>query len=135
MCTWDCYRCEYMPTVLASHTQATVTGCLQSEHLWLLYHAGSFNDVFAFFISPVNSTSKPTNIALLPGSNTPVSIGTVNQQSGSNTYYVANHPTGGTLATSINGMTQMLNTSTYNITAGTTYRIKLVIADSKFATL
>lgn len=100
-------------------------------------YTGNYNDVFAFYIWP-NTSSIKTNIAVLPGTSTPVSIGSVNIQKP--TYFVANYPTtiaqGGTgldpkLGTGLNGTTKLMSTSVYTIAAGTTYRIKLVIADSK----
>lgn len=78
----------------------------------------SFNDVFGFFVDGVN-------IALIPGTTTPVSINNVN--SGSNAaYYIDN--TGGAKNTQYDGLTTVLTASVLGLSAGT-HTIKLAIAD------
>eukprot|EP00877_Chromochloris_zofingiensis_P006717 jgi/Chrzof1/2299/Cz11g10050.t1 len=82
------------------------------------------NDVFGFWLS-VGSGSK-TNVALLPGSSTPVGIATINP--GTNTqYYVSN--TQAAYATEMDGLSTLLQTASYAVTAGVTYHVKLGIAD------
>eukprot|EP00879_Flechtneria_rotunda_P029890 GHRR01032354.1.p1 GENE.GHRR01032354.1~~GHRR01032354.1.p1 ORF type:complete len:300 (+),score=55.85 GHRR01032354.1:428-1327(+) len=91
---------------------------------------GSMNDIFAFFMRP--SGGNFTNIALLPSSNsTPVSIASVNIAN--HQYYVANHANGTTanpnLKTELDGLTKLMNTSSYYVTANQLYNVKLGISD------
>ncbi|HEY9872092.1 MAG TPA: choice-of-anchor L domain-containing protein [Candidatus Obscuribacterales bacterium] len=93
-------------------------------------YVNQFNDVFAFFVDG-------QNIALVPGTNTPVSINNVNGGNplGTNPvnsqYYVNNDPSDGTPTNDIqyDGFTRVL-TATAPVTAGTQHRIKLAIADA-----
>jgi gliding motility-associated-like protein len=82
----------------------------------------NFNDAFGFFISGPGITGEQ-NIALLPGTTTPVTINNVNQVFNSQ-YYVVNN--GNTCA--YNAFTTVL-TATANVIPCSTYTIKLMIAD------
>jgi gliding motility-associated-like protein len=83
----------------------------------------AFNDVFGFFISGPNSMGPFTNIALVPGTTTPVSINTVNV--GSNpTYYNTN----GAALHEYDGYTTVM-TATANVTPCQQYTIILAISD------
>ncbi len=95
----------------------------------------SYNDVFAFFISGMNPTGPNyvnKNIALLPGTTTPVSIYNINNGSANSgpcvncQYYVNN--TGGS-SLQANGMTTVL-TAWALVIPCTQYHLKLVIADA-----
>lgn len=89
-----------------------------------------YTDGFAFLLKPVGSTTYQ-NLALVPGTNIPVSVNTIR---GSGTicppsneaYFDAfngfNHPT------TFNGQTKILKAKSV-VTPGTSYHIKLVIAD------
>ncbi|KAF6257103.1 hypothetical protein COO60DRAFT_1461341 [Scenedesmus sp. NREL 46B-D3] len=88
-----------------------------------------FNDVFGFFIHSGGGTH--TNVALLPNSSNPVSINTVNALH--NTYFIDNDFYTSTKATELNGLTTLIKTADYHVTAGTTYHVKLGIADGKDA--
>jgi gliding motility-associated-like protein len=87
-------------------------------------NSSTFNDVFAFFISggPENYTNE--NIALLPGTSTPVSINNVNAVTNS-TYYInnANSPN-----VEYDGLTTTL-TAFADVTICELYQMKLAIAD------
>lgn len=84
----------------------------------------SFNDVFGFFLDG-------QNIALIPGTSTPVSINNVNAQQNSQ-YYNNNSPadlgTPTPFLTQADGFTVLL-TATADITPGT-HHIKLAVADA-----
>ncbi len=95
----------------------------------------SFNNVFGFFVNGVN-------VALIPGTSTPVSINNVN---GGNPYgtgavnpgYFRNNDLddgGGLINTELDGLTVVL-TVTANVNAGETNHIKLAVADAGDAVL
>lgn len=99
------------------------------------YVGSVFNDQFSFFITgPGYST--PTNIALIPGSTTPVAINNVNL--GLNAvHYINNDTLDGLIPADINrfsqfeydGLTRVLTTTSLNLIPGATYHLKLVIQD------
>lgn len=95
-----------------------------------------FSDSFAFLLTNM-TTGVTTNLAVVPGTNTPISVVTIrdflynsNCPSANQQYFGSFN--GGTYAagspTNFNGQTKVMNASAV-LTAGTTYRIKLVIAD------
>ncbi|MCS6917392.1 MAG: choice-of-anchor L domain-containing protein [Chitinophagales bacterium] len=98
-----------------------------------------FNDVFAFFISGPGISGKK-NIALIPGTNNPVAINTVNCLNGS-TYYVCNEPSSSACPPSYQcngpgkGVTVEYDGFTKKLTALAvvqpceTYRLKLAVSD------
>ena len=91
----------------------------------------NYTDGFAFLLKPVSGGSTYQNIAVIPGTSTPVKVNTVR---GSGTICPAineqffdafngtNHPT------NFNGQTKVLKAEA-NVIPGTLYHIKLVIAD------
>ncbi len=90
----------------------------------------SINDVFAFFLNG-------NNVALVPGTNTPVSINNVNLTTNSQ-FYINNALAGGSdptpatpplLDTQLDGLTTVL-TVTAAVNSGVTNHIKLAIADA-----
>ncbi len=89
------------------------------------YVGGVFNDIFAFIISggPENYINR--NIALVPGTNTPVSINNVNQIHNTEWYY--NNDNGQNIQ--FDGMTRTL-TAVAAVTPCETYHIRLAIADA-----
>lgn len=88
------------------------------------YVGSEFNDVFGFF---VGEKVPGNNVALIPGTTTPVSVNSVNNGSNS-TFY--NDNTGGAFAFEYDGFTDVLTASILGLTAGTTYHLTLAIADS-----
>ncbi len=106
------------------------------------YTCSSFNDVFAFFISGANpggSAYNKTNIALIPGTNLPVSINSINSGQPSlgysssdcistsySAYYVDNN-FGPYIA--YNGYTTVLGAA-LAVIPGSIYHFKLAIADA-----
>jgi len=92
------------------------------------YVDSSFNDVFGFFIEDENGDL--INVALIPGTSTPVAINNVNLGSNS-TYYNNNDlDDGSTYPFEYDGFTDAFTASITGLTAGDTYHIKLAIADA-----
>lgn len=83
-----------------------------------------YNDVFGFFISGPGISGQQ-NIALIPGTSTPVAINNVNQGAFPQ-YYRDN--TGGA-STQYDGFTAVLTTAAISVTACQTYHIKIAVAD------
>ncbi len=103
---------------------------------------GSFNDVFGFFLTAPGGA--PVNLALIPGTDLPVSINDVNDGNTTVTppipptnpqFYVNNQvqfsATGPLppVDTELNGLTTVL-TAQATVTPGLTYHIKLAVADA-----
>jgi hypothetical protein len=92
------------------------------------------SDAFAFFISGPGITgtvcNNSKNIALVPGTNTPISIDNINATT--NSQYYINNGTGTTPAANptvqYDGFTKVLTAKT-KVTPCATYHIKMVIAD------
>ena len=89
------------------------------------YVGGVFNDIFTFHISGGPENYQNKNIALISGTNTPVSINNVNQNT--NTQYYYNNDNGEHLQ--FDGMTNTL-IAKENVTPCETYHIRLAIADA-----
>lgn len=89
----------------------------------------TYSDAFAFLIKKANGFDSYKNIALVPGTNTPVSTLTINAASGcpKNTEYFGSF-NGQISPTNFNGQTKILTAKT-DVETGTLYHIKLVIAD------
>lgn len=95
---------------------------------------GGFADVFAFVVSGVTVTHPATNVALIPGTSTPVTALNVNLNVNP-TYYVDNGngmgsgtaPDGPTVQ--YDGFTVVL-TAIDTVTCGQTYHIKMMVADA-----
>jgi hypothetical protein len=92
---------------------------------------GGFNDVFAFIISGPGFngpfSNNGVNIALIPGTVTPVSIDNVND--GVNSQYYVNNGNGGPNGVVFDGYTVTLRAEA-QVQCGETYRIKLALADA-----
>lgn len=90
----------------------------------------SYNDVFGFFISgpnPSGGNYTNQNIALIPGSSTPVTINNVNGNVNAEYYFNNEFPPGATVQ--YDGFTVPL-TATAIVSCGQTYHIKIAIADA-----
>ncbi len=96
-----------------------------------------FNDVFGFFLTD-KATNTKTNIALIPGTDLPVSINNVNDGNplGTNPvnpqFYINNqfiYPPPAPLDTEMNGLTVVF-TAQSPVTPGNSYHIKLAVADA-----
>ncbi len=92
-----------------------------------LFVGSLFNDVFAFWISGPGYSGM-TNIALIPGTNTPVSVNTVNNSGGCTNcqYYVDNLQ--GQTALAFNGHTVPLQ-ATATLIPDSSYHVKMAISD------
>ena len=100
-------------------------------------YVGSFNDVFGFFITGINpgNLSNPYvnyNVALLPGTTTPVSIYNVNNGFNNtgpcvNCQYYVNNSSGTYIV--LDGFTTVLTAETH-VSPCTSYHIKIVIGDA-----
>lgn len=115
------------------------------------YVCGTVNDAFGFFISGPGITGPYTNnaanIAVVPGTNTPVSINTVNlgvagtngtasncalldpNWASYNVYYAGSNPQNNNTSVQYDGWTTVL-TARAAVQCGQTYHIKLAIADA-----
>lgn len=93
---------------------------------------GSFNDIFGFFVTSLESDGygySSKNIALVPGTSTPVSINNINKSTNA-AYFKNNDPS--EMAPPYNiqadGITTVL-TASLPVTRCKNYRMKLVVAD------
>lgn len=96
---------------------------------YMEYANTSFNDAFGFFISgpnPAGGAYVNQNIALLPGSSTPVTINNVNLLNNPAYYFDNENPAGQTIQ--YDGFTIPL-TAIAPVICGQSYHIKLAIAD------
>lgn len=90
---------------------------------------GSFNDVFAYFLTgpnPAGGNYSNVNLALIPGTSTPVTINNVNA-SLNNFYYRSN--TGNAIDCEFDGITKVMY-ALAKVVCGQTYHIKIAIADA-----
>lgn len=103
------------------------------------YVGDIYNDIFGFFITSLEADGygyNNYNLALIPGTNSPVSINTVNKGNSSCgtspsgctncAYYVSNVPSN--VPVEYDGLTTVL-TASCNVTPCKTYRLKIAIAD------
>ena len=91
-----------------------------------------YPDIFGLFYAEVddegNIIGDYQNMAWIPGTSDPVSIGTINQNENTE-YYISNCGDAlGTVPFTMDGLTRVMNVS-QELTLGTTYRIKLAIGD------
>jgi gliding motility-associated-like protein len=93
-----------------------------------------YSDGFAFLLKPVGSSQPYQNLAVLPNTNTPVLVTTVHPQIGSSCAAINEQYFGGFndsgYPINFNGQTVVL-TAQATVIPGTTYHIKLVIADEE----
>lgn len=95
----------------------------------------SINDAFGFFLSGPGImgpfTNNATNIALVPGTTTPITINNVNSASNA-AYYVDNVPNTGAQSIQFDGYTTVM-TAISAVQCGQTHHIKIAIADASDA--
>ena len=107
------------------------------------YVGSNYNDVFGYFITS-DITAPHTgyqNFAMVPGTSNPVSINYINNGSlGANNsgaatdltqsaQFISNNVGSATVTVEYDGMTKKLRASAKNLTPGTTYHVKLALAD------
>jgi|GEM_PF-4599133 len=86
---------------------------------------GSFADAFGFLVRDLTAGETTfRNIALIPGTTTPVSVGNIGPSTNSAFY----RPNSGSINTVYNGLTTVLTAET-DLVVGHTYQFKLVLAD------
>ncbi|KAF6250697.1 hypothetical protein COO60DRAFT_1629462 [Scenedesmus sp. NREL 46B-D3] len=123
-------------------TQAQGTGASSDPDMQALSTAAGYSQalydqvLLMFDVTP--TVSGPLAFQYVFGSEeypdfapSPVSINTVNALH--NTYFIDNDFSTSTKATELNGLTTLIKTADYHVTAGTTYHVKLGIADGKDA--
>lgn len=93
---------------------------------YMEWAGSSFNDVFGFFISGPGITGKP-NIALIPGTSTPVTINNVNLITNLSYYFDNENPIGVTVQ--YDGFTTVLEAEVTVIPCEM-YHIKIAVADA-----
>lgn len=101
--------------------------CFASEE-YLEYVGGTVNDVFGFFLSGPNPSGPNYvnhNIALIPGTTTPVSINTLNDVANL-TYFRDNN--GNIINVEFDGLTKVMY-ALEKVVCGQTYHIKIAIGD------
>lgn len=99
-------------------------------------YVNSINDAFAFILTGVTTPLAATNIALIPGTTTPITINSVNN---GNSFGVSTGPCmncsfyrdniGGLINCVYDGLTTVL-TAKHKVICGETYHIKIAIADA-----
>lgn len=95
---------------------------------YIEFVGGTVNDAFGFFLTgpnPAGGNYVNHNIALVPGTTTPVSINTLNNVS--NTSYFRNN-NGNTINVEFDGLTSVMY-ALEKVVCGQTYHIKIAIAD------
>lgn len=90
---------------------------------------GGVADAFAFLVKDLTAGETTfRNIALIPGTTTPVSVGNISPSTNSEFY----RPNTGTINTVYNGLSTVLTAET-DLVVGHTYQFKLVLADREDA--
>jgi gliding motility-associated-like protein len=114
------------------------------SHEYASYTCSNYNDVFGFFLTGPgingNASNSTANLAVIPGTNVPVAVNTINSGSGgtpswclaANPNYVAHSAmfnTGIPALSSLSGFTDKF-TATAQVTCGNVYTIRLVLANA-----
>jgi len=124
-------------TILEFDFTSSLSSKVSFRYLFLSeeYYPGNYrySDAFAFLIKEAGSADAYTNIALVPGTNEPVSVTTINARENTKYFdgfigYNSNSTGTNDSPTNFNGQTKIL-TAVADIVPGKLYHIKLVIAD------
>jgi hypothetical protein len=111
---------SYSVTVVPSGTTLKVKYAFASEE-YPEYVGSAYNDVMAVFVNG-------TNCALVPGTDAPVSINTINDHTNSQ-YYVDNETGAAGYSTSFDGLTKPL-TCSVPVTPGVPAKVQIAVADA-----
>lgn len=111
---------SYTITVVPSGTTLKVRYVFASEE-YPEYVGSAYNDAMAVFVNG-------TNCAVVPGTNTPVSINTINDHTNSQ-FYVDNQTGAAGYSTSFDGLTKPL-TCSVPVTPGVPVKVRIAIADA-----
>lgn len=117
--------CQFEFDIVPQGDSLTFDFTFGSEE-YLEWVGSSFNDVFGFFVSGPN-VGVDVNIALIPGTNDPVAINTVNHITNTQFFYHNENPPG--IECQYDGLTVGLQAAIGNLIPCETYHIKLIIAD------
>lgn len=123
--TFDAVTLEFDFEVQSSFIQFNYVFASEEYPEYAPPNNSNFNDVFAFFISGPGITGEE-NIALVPNTTNPVTIGNINPVTNSQYY---NDNTGGT-DIQFDGYTTILQAKRTGLTPCQVYHLKLVIADA-----
>ena len=96
------------------------------------YALSSYTDLFGIFVNERGNTEK-LNIATIPGTSTPVSIGTINLDNNSSMYHsndLTDYPDGNTpFSNEMDGFTDPF-TASFTASGNTLYHLKIAVADA-----
>ncbi len=121
--TFDATTFEFDVKVQGDSLSFDFTFASEEYEEWV---GSSFNDVFGFFITGPGGFND-VNIALIPGTNEPVAINSVNNVFNSQYYYDNRNPLGQNVQ--YDGFTLGLKAEVGNLIPCETYTLKLIIAD------
>lgn len=121
--TWDAAVFEFDITVQGDSLRFDFVFGSEEYLEWV---GSSFNDVFGFFISGPGITGTQ-NLAVLPNSNTPVSVNSVNLVDNPQYFYDNQNPLG--QGVQYDGFTQGLTAEIGDLIPCETYHLKLAVAD------
>ncbi|HEY8404029.1 MAG TPA: choice-of-anchor L domain-containing protein [Flavobacteriales bacterium] len=142
-CNYFDNNCPGSPLLNSMHDRVTYDATMfefdivpKGDSLWFKYTFASeeynewvgspFNDVFGFYISGPN-VGTDVNLAVIPGTNQPVAINTVNATTNSQYWYDNSNPYGQYIQ--YDGFTVNLVAAIGGLIPCETYHLKLVIAD------
>ncbi len=98
----------------------------------------NFSDAFAFLVKNMTTNGPNTNIAVIPGTDIPISVATIrdnlyndNCPSVNPSYFGSFNGSGFGPAINFNGQTKKMTATAIGLIVGNTYRIKIVIADGQ----
>ncbi|UPT69379.1 MAG: T9SS type B sorting domain-containing protein [Flavobacterium sp. JAD_PAG50586_2] len=133
---------EYFNATILEFDFVPLTNQMSFDFLFASEEYGDFqcdySDAFAFFLTNITAGTPATNLAVIPGTSTPISVTTIRDNAGwpvctdeNITYFGSNNQGGAAAASSainFNGQTTVI-TATSAVIPNNVYHIKLVISD------